>query len=160
MCYLTHWMVLSLLKNNKRGGTVAFTGDKGTLKGLTLHPVGINTVLLSHGYLKSEFYAAAPLLTGWSGKKLAQNLLSSMVAYGLTTEILPSCLAGSCFDGEYYLKHVPEHIASELKLTPESKTNFLNRSIWDPDHRLEKAEEHARKSLPSSRSLTLKSTNK
>ena len=70
MCNLTHWMVLSygilILKNNKRGGTgtVAFTGDKGTLKDLL--------------YTLLEFYAAAP--THWLVWKEACT--ESLIIYG------------------------------------------------------------------------------
>ena len=127
---------------------VSITADKGTLKGLTLHPIGINTMILSQGYLNSEFYAGAPLLTGWSGQKLAQNILSSISMYGLTAENLPMCITSACFDGEYYIKNVPEHLANELNLPPAAKNNFLQRSIWDAAHRLELVEEHSRSKSP------------
>ena len=62
-----------------------------------------------------------------------------------TDDILSECIAGMCYDGEYYLKNVPEHIAEKLGLHGISYVNFLLRSIWDPAHRLEKAQEHSRK---------------
>ena len=127
---------------------VSLTADKGTVKGLTRHPVGVNTVLLSQGHITSEFYAGAPLLTGWTGKALAENLLSSVALYGKTKENLPDCVAGCCFDGEYLGKNVPEHICNELNLTPQGRQNFMLRSIWDAAHRLELAEQHSRSKSP------------
>ena len=35
---------------------VSNSADKGAFKGLTLHTIGINTVIQSQGYLSSEFY--------------------------------------------------------------------------------------------------------
>ena len=50
---------------------ISFVGDKGTMKGITIHPLGFNTILLSNSYLRTEFFAGCPIIEVWSGKGLA-----------------------------------------------------------------------------------------
>ena len=128
---------------------ICIVGDKGTMKGLTLQPISIETILLLNGYFKTSFYAGTPLLKSWTGLGIAKNILVTLLEnLGLSLDILPACINGGCFDGEYFIKNVQEHLAELLKLEGRQKENFELRCIWDPAHRLEKADEHARKKSP------------
>ena len=124
---------------------ISIVGDKGTMKGITLHPLGFDTILISNGYLKAEFFAGCPIVEVWKGKGLAKGIIEAMSVYTLTREHLPNSIAGATYDGEYLLKNVPEELGNELNLEGKAKENFISRNIWDPAHRLELAEEHARK---------------
>ena len=124
---------------------VSLTGDKGTMKGLTMQPAGISTILLKHEHFKADFYVGTPLLTSFNAKGVALNMINSLSEINLSNADLLLCISGACLDGEYFLKNVPEAIADLLGLTGQPRANFLLRCIWDPAHRLEKADEHARK---------------
>ena len=128
---------------------VAITGDKGTMKGLTLQPMGILIPILQNGYFTTELFVGTPLLKSWTGKGIADNLIQSLEKQTISQDILSTNISGACLDGEYFLKHVPEHIADVLGFDDQMKENFIRRCIWDPAHRLELSDEHAREKSKS-----------